>query len=279
MTTQAAAREIGKREWKVLFAAQLGWMLDGMDVMLYAFALTTVQREFGLTSAVAGSLASYALITSAAGGAMAGYFADRFGRARVLVWSILIYSAFTGMTATAHTLWELALWRALVGIGLGAEWSAGTVLVSETWPARYRGRAIGFVQAGWAVGYALAAVLAAVILPRYGWRYLFAIGTLPALVAIWVQRDIQEPEVWRRSQAAETRIEEHPRGTRPAAAAQAGCHRHQHLFVRPVRVLGTVHVDAGLSGESCGAGRRGTGRREIARAGSWPCRPDRFWAT
>jgi MFS family permease len=109
------------------------------------------------------------------------------------------------MTATAHTLWELALWRALVGIGLGAEWSAGTVLVSETWPARYRGRAIGFVQAGWAVGYSLAAVLAAVILPHYGWRYLFAIGTLPALLAIWVRRDIQEPEVWRRSQTGPKR--------------------------------------------------------------------------
>lgn len=193
---------IGRREWKTLFAAQLGWLLDGMDVMLYAFALTTVQKDFGLSSAVAGSLASYALVTSAVGGALAGYFADRYGRARVLVWSILVYSIFTGMTATARSLWELALWRALVGIGLGAEWSAGTVLVSETWPARYRGRAIGFVQGGWAIGYSLAAVLAAVILPRWGWRYLFAIGTLPALLAIWVQRHVEEPDVWRRSQSS-----------------------------------------------------------------------------
>ncbi|MBS1876270.1 MAG: MFS transporter [Acidobacteria bacterium] len=190
---------VGRREWKTLFAAQLGWMLDGMDVMLYAFALTTVQKEFGLSSAAAGSVASYALITSAVGGALAGYFADRYGRARVLVWSILTYSVFTGLTATAGSLWELALWRGLVGIGLGAEWSAGTVLVSETWPAKYRGRAIGFVQGGWAIGYSLAAALAAAILPHYGWRYLFAIGTLPALLAIWVQRHVEEPEVWRRS--------------------------------------------------------------------------------
>lgn len=198
MTTTAQSG-IGRREWKTLFAAQLGWMLDGMDVMLYAFALTTVQKDFGLSSAMAGSLASYALITSAVGGSVAGFLADRYGRARVLVWSILVYSVFTGMTATARTLSELAMWRALVGIGLGAEWSAGTVLVSETWPARYRGRAIGFVQGGWAIGYSLAAILAAIILPQYGWRYLFAIGTVPALLAIWVQRHVEEPELWRRS--------------------------------------------------------------------------------
>lgn len=190
---------IGAREWKTLFAAQLGWMLDGMDVMLYAFALTTIQREFGLSSAMAGALASYTLLTSAAGGALAGYCADRFGRARVLVWSILVYSIFTGLTATSHSLWELALWRALVGIGLGAEWSAGSVLVAETWPARHRGKAIGFMQAGWAIGYILAAVLAALILPRLGWRVLFLAGAAPALLTFWIRRGIKEPEVWTRA--------------------------------------------------------------------------------
>jgi MFS family permease len=200
MTTAAAGLgEIGRREWKTLIAAQLGWMLDGMDVMLYAFALTTIQQEFGLTSAMAGAVASTTLITSALGGSVAGYCADRFGRARVLVWSILIYSIFTGMTGTARTIWELALWRALVGLGLGAEWSAGTVLISETWPARHRGKAIGFVQGGWAIGYILAAGLAALILPTFGWRWLFAAGTLPALLAVWVRRDIPEPEVWKHS--------------------------------------------------------------------------------
>ncbi len=190
---------VGAREWKTLFAAQLGWMLDGMDVMLYAFALTTIQRDFGLSSAMAGALASYTLLTSAFGGALAGYYADRFGRARVLAWSILIYSIFTGLTATSHTLWELALWRALVGIGLGAEWSAGSVLVAETWPARHRGKAIGFMQAGWAIGYMLAAVLAALILPRFGWRALFLAGAAPALLTFWIRRGIKEPEVWTRA--------------------------------------------------------------------------------
>lgn len=195
-------KDIGKREWKTLFAAQLGWMLDGMDVMLYAFALATIQQEFGLTSAAAGAVASATLITSAIGGTAAGFLADRYGRARVLVWSILTYSIFTGLTGTSRTVWELAFWRALVGLGLGAEWSAGTVLVAETWPARHRGKAIGFVQGGWAIGYILAAGLAALVLPVFGWRWLFAAGTLPALLAVWVRRDVEEPDIWRRTEHA-----------------------------------------------------------------------------
>lgn len=196
------AEGMGRQEWKTLFAAQLGWMLDGMDVMLYAFALTTIQSEFGLTSAAAGAVASAALITSAVGGTAAGYLSDRYGRARTLMWSILVYSMFTGLTGTSRSVWELAFWRGLVGFGLGAEWSAGTVLVSETWPARHRGKAIGFVQGGWAIGYILAAGLAAVVLPRFGWRWLFAAGALPALLAFWVRRDIEEPALWKRTEHA-----------------------------------------------------------------------------
>ena len=184
-------------QWRTLFAAQLGWMLDGMDVMLYAFALTTIQKEFNITSAYAGLLASVPLLTASVGGITAGYLADRYGRTRVLIYSILIYSIFTGLTATAQSLWALAFWRALVGLGLGAEWSAGTVLVSETWPAEHRGKAIGFVQSGWAIGYILAAVLAAAIIPLYGWRVLFLIGTLPALLTFWIRHGVPEPKIWR----------------------------------------------------------------------------------
>jgi MFS family permease len=191
---RAARRE----HWRALLAAQLGWMLDAMDVMLYAFALTVIREEFGLSGAAAGALASVTLLASAAGGAAAGWLADRYGRARVLIGSILVYSIFTGLTATAATVAELALWRALVGIGLGAEWSAGSVLVAETWPAEHRGKAIGFMQSGWAVGYILAALLAALVLPRWGWRPLFAVGALPALLTLWIRRAVPEPEIWRR---------------------------------------------------------------------------------
>ncbi len=189
-------RSATRDQWRTLAAAQLGWMLDGMDVMLYAFALTTIQKDFGISSASAGLLASLPLLTASAGGVLAGLLADRIGRTRVLIYSILIYSIFTGATATSRTIWELAFWRSLVGFGLGAEWSAGTVLVSETWPAEHRGKAIGFVQSGWAIGYILAAVLAAAIIPVFGWRVLFLIGTLPALLVFWIRRRVPEPEIW-----------------------------------------------------------------------------------
>ena len=154
---------VTRLQWRVLIAATLGWTLDGMDVMLYAFALPAVQREFGLSSGQAGALASVTLLSSAVGGAGFGLLADRYGRARMLVYSILIYSLCTGLTASASSVPQLVLWRALLGIGLGGEWSAGSVLVAETWPAAHRGKAIGLMQSGWAIGYLLAASLAAAL--------------------------------------------------------------------------------------------------------------------
>jgi MFS family permease len=187
---------------RALWAAALGWMLDAMDVMLYAFALGAIQKEFTLTSGEAGALASVTLLCSAVGGGWAGALCDRYGRARVLSWSILFYSLATAATATAGTISALVFWRALVGFGLGAEWSAGSVLVAETWPARHRGKAIGLMQSGWAVGYILAALLAAAVLPRFGWRWLFAAGVAPALLAVWVRRRIDEPRIWLDHRAA-----------------------------------------------------------------------------
>jgi MFS family permease len=187
---------VTREQWRTLAAAQLGWMLDAMDVMLYAFALTAIAAEFGLSGSVSGALASATLVTSGLGGGLFGFLADRYGRARSLVWSILAYSVFTALTATSANLPQLVLWRALVGFGLGGEWAAGSVLVAESWPPEHRGKAIGFMQAGWAIGYILAAMLAAAVLPRYGWRALFALGILPALAAAWIFRAVPEPRVW-----------------------------------------------------------------------------------
>jgi MFS family permease len=196
-------RSIAPYQWRTLLAAMLGWLLDAMDVMLYAFALTAIRAEFSLSAAAAGALASVTLLTSAVGGVVFGVLADRIGRARALMWSILIYSVFTALTATSRSLPELVLWRSLVGIGLGGEWAAGSVLVAESWPAEHRGKAIGFMQSGWAIGYILAALLASAILPSFGWRALFAMGVLPALLAFWIFRSVPEPEIWRRGQRSE----------------------------------------------------------------------------
>ncbi|HLU39164.1 MAG TPA: MFS transporter [Planctomycetota bacterium] len=197
MSTPSWWREIEPQAWRALVAAGLGWMLDAMDVMLYAFALGAIRAEFGLDQAGAGALQTATLLAAAAGGLSAGVLADRFGRARVLSWSVLVYSCFTALTATAQSVPELVLWRVLVGLGQGAEWSAGALLVAETWPAAHRGKAIGLMQAGWAVGYILAAGLAALVLPGFGWRPLFVIGFFPALLVVWIRRSLAEPEVWR----------------------------------------------------------------------------------
>jgi MFS family permease len=190
-------RQITRSQWRTLLAAQLGWMLDGMDVMLFAFALTAIKLEFGIGSGAAGALASLTLVASAAGGLIGGLVADRYGRTRALILSILAYSLFTGATAASRSVAELAIWRALVGLGLGGEWAAGAVLVAEDWPAEHRGKAIGLMQSGWAIGYLLAAALGALILPRWGWRPLFVVGVLPALLTFWIRRTISEPAIWR----------------------------------------------------------------------------------
>jgi MFS family permease len=113
------------------------------------------------------------------------------------MYAILTYSVFTALTATSTSVAELILWRSLLGLGLGGEWSAGSVLVSETFSPEHRGKAIGLMQSGWAIGYILAALLAAAILPSYGWRALFIAGVLPALLAVWIRRNVAEPDIWK----------------------------------------------------------------------------------
>ena len=189
-------KSIQPHQWKALIAAQLGWMLDAMDIMFYAFALTAIQKEFKLTSAEAGALASVTLIASAIGGIFFGTLADKIGRAKALVFSIISYSTFTALTSTAQSVTMLIVWRCLVGFGMGGEWSAGSVLVSETWPSEHRGKAIGIMQSGWAIGYILAAIISALILPAFGWRILFFIGILPAFFTLWIRRHVPEPEIW-----------------------------------------------------------------------------------
>src|SRR6185369_6191718 len=164
----------------------------------YSFALTAIRREFQLSGGASGALAALPLVTSALGGMLFGWLSDRYGRARALVWSILTFSLLTAFTATSRSVGELVFWRAIVGIGLGGEWAAGSVLVAETWPERHRGKAIGLMQSAWAIGYLLAAVMSAAVLPTWGWRPLFVLGVLPALVALWMRRGVREPEKWTR---------------------------------------------------------------------------------
>jgi MFS family permease len=185
-----------------LWAAMAGFILDSYDVLLYVFVVQTLRAEFHWSAATAGLVSSATLITSAIGGIGAGFLSDRIGRRRTLILTILIYSIGSGGSALATGLATLMLWRSIVGFGLGGEWSAGAVLVAESWPPRHRAKAIALMQSGWALGYMLAAASTAYILPRFGWRVLFLTGLAPALLTVWIQRRVREPEVWNEKRAA-----------------------------------------------------------------------------
>ncbi len=207
-----------------------------MDSMLYAFALPSIAREFQLGGAAAGGLASITLLSSAVGGVLFGWLADRIGRARALTWSIAVYSLCTAGAATAGSLQTFVVWRLLLGLGLGGEWAAGAVLVAESVPSERRGQALGWVQAGWAVGYALAALLSTWILPRWGFRALFWVGASPALLALWVRWRIAEPPAWQAAQQARLgqRQAEHG-GAEPRQAGQGRASGLWALLVPPLR--------------------------------------------
>ncbi|HET7712865.1 MAG TPA: MFS transporter [Thermoanaerobaculia bacterium] len=203
---------VGRPAWRALFAAQLGWMLDAMDFLLFTFAVLPIQKEFGLSAATMGGLTSVALIASAVGGVFFGRLADRIGRVRAMTISILTYSLATAGLATSQSLSQLIFWRVAVGLGMGGEWSCGSVLVAETWPAEHRGKAMGLMQSGWAIGALLAAALSALVLDTFGWRVLFLIGVTPAIAAFIIRRTVEEPAIWRERQDRDSRLVEIFRG-------------------------------------------------------------------
>ncbi len=173
-------------------------MLDAFDVMLYSIVLATLMREFGMSKATAGLLNAFTLIGSAVGSLGFGLLADRVGRRRMLSQSILTYSIFTFACGFSTTITMLAVFRFFLGLGMGGEWNSGATLVAETWPTAWRGRALGIVQSSWAIGYALAAIVANLVLSRASWRWVFFVGVLPAMVTLWIQRDVPEPALWSR---------------------------------------------------------------------------------
>jgi MFS family permease len=190
---------------RAFIAASLGWMLDSFDVMLYAIVLAALIRDpvLHLSFETAGILGSITLISAAAGGIAFGVIADRFGRKRALMAAVLIYSIFTAACGLAQTVAQLAVFRVLLGLGMGGEWATGAALVSESFPARHRGKALAFVQSSWAIGYGLAALVNLLVMPLWGWRGVFFVGVLPALFTLWIRRRVEEPVIWKQTPASE----------------------------------------------------------------------------
>jgi len=195
--------EADARAHNAFIAASLGWMLDSFDVMLYAIVVAALIEDLHLSFATAGILNSVTLLSAAAGGMVFGVLADRLGRKRALMAAVLIYSIFTAACGFAQNALQLALFRVLLGIGMGGEWATGAALVSETFPARHRGKALAFVQSAWAIGYGLAALVNLIVMPIWGWRGVFFVGVLPALFTLWIQRGIEEPSTWTKTPAVD----------------------------------------------------------------------------
>jgi len=171
-------------------------MLDAMDVMLYSLVLSQLIVEFGMTKATAGFLNSLTLVASAIGGIAFGILADRVGRVRSLMASILVYSVASGLCGLSTTVTQLAVFRVILGLGMGGEWGTGAALIAETWPTEHRAKALALMQSMWAIGEMIAVGATALVLPQFGWRAVFFVGVLPALVALWIRRAVPEPEMW-----------------------------------------------------------------------------------
>ncbi|MGH7696875.1 MAG: MFS transporter [Gemmatimonadaceae bacterium] len=185
-------------------------MLDAMDFLLYVMAIGHLKRYFGFDDATAGLLGTVTLLASAAGGILFGVIADRIGRTRALIGTVLIFSFCSLGAATSQSLLQLMFWRVVLGIGMGGEWASGAVLVSETWPPEHRTKAISIMQSGWALGYIAATLLAALILDILplgdnAWRWLFAVGVLPALFTLWIRRRVEEPAAWKQRRLMQTK--------------------------------------------------------------------------
>ncbi len=202
-TPWSALAEATPAQRRTLLAAALGWMLDAFDVMLYALVVAHIMRDLHMSKATVGLLNTLMLLASGIGGLLFGVIADRIGRARALSLSILTYSIFSFASGLSQSILQLAVFRTCLGLGMGGEWNTGATLVAETWPSHLRARALSMVQSSWAIGYALAALVAGVMLRFANWRYVFFVGVLPALVTLWIRRRVPESEMWRNPHAEE----------------------------------------------------------------------------
>ena len=203
-TVQTAGEEdrVTSYGWKALAGSVIGYSMDGFDMLILGFMLAAISADLKLTNSQAGSLVTWTLMGAVLGGFIFGSLSDHIGRIRVLTWTILIFAAFTGLCAFARGYWQLVACRVIAGLGLGGEFGIGMTLAAEAWPASKRARASSYVALGWQGGVLLAALVTPMLLPVIGWRGMFLVGLLPALVAFIVRRTLHEPEIFVNKHAA-----------------------------------------------------------------------------
>lgn len=187
---------VNSYSWKALTGSAVGYAMDGFDLLILGFMLSAISADLHLTPGQAGSLVTWTLIGAVFGGIVFGALSDRYGRIRVLTWTIMLFAIFTGLCAFATGYWDLLIYRTIAGIGLGGEFGIGMALAAEAWPAKHRARVSSYVALGWQVGVLAAALLTPLLLPVIGWRGMFLVGVIPALVAWIIRNKIHEPEVF-----------------------------------------------------------------------------------
>ena len=181
---------------KALVASTLGYAMDGFDLLILGFILGPLAAGLHLSRPEAGSLVTWTLVGAVIGGLTAGALSDRYGRVRVLSWTILVFAGFTALCALAQGYWDLLVYRTIAGIGLGGEFGIGMALAAEAWPASKRARATSYVGLGWQAGVLVAAFLTPLLLPYIGWRGMFVVGVIPALLAFGIRRFVGEPALF-----------------------------------------------------------------------------------
>ncbi|MDO5054058.1 MFS transporter [Pasteurella oralis] len=193
---------VNKDGWKALLGSAVGYAMDGFDLLILGFMLSAISADLALTPAQSGSLVTWTLIGAVAGGIIFGALSDKYGRIRVLTWTIVLFALFTGLCAFAQGYWDLLIYRTIAGIGLGGEFGIGMALAAEAWPARHRAKASSYVALGWQVGVLGAALLTPLLLPYIGWRGMFLVGIFPAFVAWYLRAKLHEPEIFVQKQTA-----------------------------------------------------------------------------
>ncbi len=200
MTTSSQPKQ-SATPGKAMLAAVSGYAMDGFDLLILGFMLPAISASLLLNPSEAGSLVTWTLIGAVLGGIIFGNLSDRFGRIRMLTVTILMFSVFTGLCAVAQGYWDLLAYRTLAGVGLGGEFGIGMALIAEAWPANKRNRASAWVGMGWQLGVLLAAFITPLLLDVIGWRGMFLVGLLPALVSFLIRRSMGEPEAFTRHAA------------------------------------------------------------------------------